>query len=251
MQFRILHPADDTIDSDLKKKALHYVGFAELGFAFFRSYLMFAFNYKLDEALRLCETINREDETGTIYPRGYMTGLPVRFFRSPLNHSNINQFRSCLRDAFVANRDYCKSQEMVFDYRCDISNRDEIIDETIQMANEINDDPILKMVTILADNASACTALQRTVFDDYYSLGMSYYNGDGVLQDYKEAVKWYKLAAEQQGNESAQNSLGLMYRKGQGVTQDDKEALKWFRLAAAQGDADAQFNLGDMGINNK
>ena len=240
MQFRILHPAHDTIDSDLKKKALHYVGFAELGFACFRDYLMVAFNYKLDEALRLCEQINREDETGTIYPRGYMTGLPVRFFRSPLNHSNINQFRSCLRDAFVANRDYCKSQEMVFDYRCDISNRDEIIDETIQMANEINDDPILKMVTILADNASACTALQRTVFDDYYSRGMSYYNGDGVLQDYKEAVKWYKLAAEQ-GYANAQYNLGKMYAKGQGVIQDYKEALKWYKLAAAKGYKDAGF----------
>ena len=166
MKFRILHDNANWVDwdSDLKKKALHYVGFAELGLAFFRGYLMSTFNCKLDEAIRLCEQINLKDETGTIYPRGCMTGLPVRFFRSPLNHSNINQFRSCLRDAFVANRDYCKSRDMVFDYRCAISNRDKIIDETIQMANGISDDPILKTVTILADDASACTALQRTVF---------------------------------------------------------------------------------------
>ena len=37
-----------------------------------------------------------------------------------------------------------------------------------------------------------------------------------------------------------------MYAKGQGVIQDYKEALKWFRLAAAQGDAKAQYNLGVM-----
>ena len=166
MKFRILQDNANWVDwdSDLKKKALHYVGFAELGLAFFRGYLMSTFNCKLDEAIRLCDQINRKDETGTIYPRGCMTGLPVRFFRSPLNHSNINQFRACLRDVFVANRDYCKSRDMVFDYRCAISNRDKIIDETIQMANGISDDPILKTVTILADDASACTALQRTVF---------------------------------------------------------------------------------------
>ena len=29
-----------------------------------------------------------------------------------------------------------------------------------------------------------------------------------------------------------------MYAKGQGVPQDYAEALKWYRLAAAQGDAD-------------
>ena len=37
-----------------------------------------------------------------------------------------------------------------------------------------------------------------------------------------------------------------MYFKGLGVLQDHEEALKWFRLAALQGDADAQYVLGDM-----
>ena len=35
-----------------------------------------------------------------------------------------------------------------------------------------------------------------------------------------------------------------MYAKGQGTPQNYAEALKWFRLAANQGDADAQYNLG-------
>jgi TPR repeat protein len=34
-----------------------------------------------------------------------------------------------------------------------------------------------------------------------------------------------------------------MYRKGQGVPQDDKTAVKWYRLAAEQGYALAQFSL--------
>jgi TPR repeat protein len=34
-----------------------------------------------------------------------------------------------------------------------------------------------------------------------------------------------------------------MYQQGQGVNQDDKQAVKWFRLAAKQGFAKAQYNL--------
>ncbi len=32
--------------------------------------------------------------------------------------------------------------------------------------------------------------------DAQYNLDLMYDKGDGVLQDYKTAVKWYKLAAE-------------------------------------------------------
>jgi len=74
---------------------------------------------------------------------------------------------------------------------------------------------------------------------------LMYGNGQGVPQDYKEAVKWWKLAAEQ-GDTQAQYNLGQMYYKGQGVPQDYKEAVKWYRLAADQGDAFAQSNLGVM-----
>ena len=66
-----------------------------------------------------------------------------------------------------------------------------------------------------------------------------------MVQDYAEAVKWYRLAAAQ-GKANAQYNLGVMYENGQGVVQDYTEAVKWYRLAAAQGDADAQYNLGAM-----
>ena len=76
-----------------------------------------------------------------------------------------------------------------------------------------------------------------------FNLGVMYDNGQGVAQDYKEAVKWYRLAADQ-GFASAQFNLGVRYANGQGVAQDYKEAVKWYRLAADQGDAAAQNNLG-------
>ena len=58
--------------------------------------------------------------------------------------------------------------------------------------------------------------------------------GQGVEQDYKEAVKWYRLSAEQRIT-GAQSTLGLMYEKGQGVEQDYVEAHKWFNIAGVNG----------------
>jgi len=57
--------------------------------------------------------------------------------------------------------------------------------------------------------------------------------------------KWYRKAAEQ-GVADAQNDLGFMYENGQGVPQDYAEAVGWFRKAAEQGYANAQYNLGNM-----
>ena len=75
------------------------------------------------------------------------------------------------------------------------------------------------------------------------NLGFAYDYGEGVDQDYKEAVRWYRLSAEQ-GKAFAQAALGFAYRNGHGVTQDYTEAVKWYRPAADQGNASAQYNLG-------
>ena len=70
--------------------------------------------------------------------------------------------------------------------------------------------------------------------DTQYNLGVMYDFGQGVPQDYAQAVKWYRLAADQE-HVKAQYNLALKYDKGQGVPQDYAEAVKWFRLAADQG----------------
>ena len=81
--------------------------------------------------------------------------------------------------------------------------------------------------------------------DAQYNLGELYRNGQGVEQDFKEALKWYQKAADQ-GHADAQLNLGVMYANGEGVLEDDKEATKWFQKAADQGLAMAQSNLGVM-----
>ena len=81
--------------------------------------------------------------------------------------------------------------------------------------------------------------------EEQYRRGLMHDHGTGVPQDFNEAVKWYRLAAEQ-GYAYAQFNLGAIYSEGEGVPQDNEEAMKWYRLAAAQGDAYAQVNLGAM-----
>ena len=77
--------------------------------------------------------------------------------------------------------------------------------------------------------------------DAQYILGVMYYKE----QNYSEAAKWYRKAAEQ-GNIKAQFNLGNKYYEGQGVEKNYKEAFKWYKKAAEQGHSQAQFNLGCM-----
>ena len=79
--------------------------------------------------------------------------------------------------------------------------------------------------------------------DAQYNLGCLFKNGQGVAQDDVEAMRWYRLAAEQ-GLAKAQVLLGLGFNYGRGVKQDYVEAARWFRLAAEQGNAHAQYLLG-------
>jgi len=55
-----------------------------------------------------------------------------------------------------------------------------------------------------------------------------------VPKDYTEAVKWYRLAADQ-GYAWGRYDLGIMYAYGQGLPKDDVLAYMWENLAAAQG----------------
>jgi hypothetical protein len=70
-----------------------------------------------------------------------------------------------------------------------------------------------------------------------------YDKGQGVSQDYAEAVWWYRRAAEQ-GHPRAQTILGVKYEQGRGVPQNYTEAVQWYRRAAEQGNEVAQFLLG-------
>src|SRR5205823_3284228 len=62
-----------------------------------------------------------------------------------------------------------------------------------------------------------------------HDLGGMYYYGNEVKQDYAEATKWYRKAAEQ-GDVRSQYNLGLMYESGLGLQKDKSEAMKWYQM---------------------
>ena len=98
----------------------------------------------------------------------------------------------------------------------------------------------------------------RGMAEAQINLGMMFESGQGVLQNFDEAIKWYQLAASQ-GLIKAQEKLNLLVSKaaaaqvnfglgvafenGQGVPQDIMEAIRWYQLAADQGLIKAQEKL--------
>ena len=76
-----------------------------------------------------------------------------------------------------------------------------------------------------------------------------YDNGEGIPQDYAQALTWYRKAADQ-GNADAQNNLGVMYEDGHGVSQDYVQAHMWYNLAASHYNADEKDNR-DKAIANR
>ena len=76
-------------------------------------------------------------------------------------------------------------------------------------------------------------------------LGMRYAEGDGVVQNDKEAVRWFALAAKQ-GLAEAEYQYGLALLRGRGVVQDYKAAFNWIEKPALRGYASAQYSLGEL-----
>ena len=85
--------------------------------------------------------------------------------------------------------------------------------------------------------------------DAQYNLADMYYVGQykypKVEKDDKQAIKWFRKAAEQ-NHPHALYRLGVLYHNGLGVEKDEKEAVKWYRKAAEHNLPEAQTAIGDM-----
>lgn len=118
--------------------------------------------------------------------------------------------------------------------------------------------------------------------ESQYEMGTYYADPSGSHQNYREAIRWYEVAAEQgmeralfevrriydingvcsaeeknkalqiytklatRGYPTAQCILGMKYRLGDGVEEDLKEAEKWLKKSALQGHDAAVRNLADL-----
>jgi len=65
-------------------------------------------------------------------------------------------------------------------------------------------------------------------------LGVLFARGQGRPRDFREAIRWWKLAAAQ-GHADAMCNLGNMHDVEPDYPRDDAEAARWYRLAAERG----------------
>ena len=75
-------------------------------------------------------------------------------------------------------------------------------------------------------------------------MGMRYAEGDGVIQNDKEAARWFALNAKQELAE-AQYQYGLVLLQGRVVVQDYKSGFSWIEKPAQRSHAKAQYRLGE------
>lgn len=76
-----------------------------------------------------------------------------------------------------------------------------------------------------------------------FEMGLRYYNGNSVEQDYKKAYDFWLKAAEK-GHKVAKYNLGVMLENGEGTDANDDVALSWYQQAADQGHAGAINKIG-------
>lgn len=75
-----------------------------------------------------------------------------------------------------------------------------------------------------------------------FEIGARYTEGRGVKNDFAEAAKWYRLAADK-GFAPAQYRLANFLEKGTGVAPNIGEAKRYYEMAANAGNASAMHNL--------
>jgi len=72
--------------------------------------------------------------------------------------------------------------------------------------------------------------------------GVAYYYGEGTNENWAAAAELWLKAAEE-GSRLAQYNIGLCYLDGMGVETNLMEAVKWLRKSGAQGVVEARFEL--------
>lgn len=88
-------------------------------------------------------------------------------------------------------------------------------------------------------------AAENGYVDAQFKLALMSFKGDGIPTDYDASVRYYEMAAKQNHLRSQLN-LGTLYLNGEVVARNDEKAYFWLHKAAMQNDADAQYLLGRM-----
>ncbi|MCG8325560.1 MAG: transglycosylase SLT domain-containing protein [Thiotrichales bacterium] len=110
-------------------------------------------------------------------------------------------------------------------------------------------------MSLIANALLAGPVLAESPYDVYarqaanrlWQQAQQYEHGEGVVQDYDEAVRRYCVAARK-GLGDAAYQLGWMYANGRGVSRNEPIAAAWFAAAAGMGDSHAQRMLQRLAV---
>ena len=86
---------------------------------------------------------------------------------------------------------------------------------------------------------------QPTTASGYYEMGLYCQTGDGFYTYPKEAVQYFKKAAEKE-HVHAQYQLALAYHTGEGTKKSEDECVKWLKKAAAKSHKEATELLNEI-----
>ncbi len=95
---------------------------------------------------------------------------------------------------------------------------------------------LFPVVVIAADSSKAIKLTDPELIPAVAQVNIG--NTHASKKNYKEALKWFKLAAEK-GNSTAKFNIAGLYAGGYGVGQDNDEARKWYIKAAEGGEVRA------------
>lgn len=171
--------------------------------------------------------VNRVDNNYYVY---LTEGTQYLQIKNPNSHTYRVNFKDYNVDGIVPNQIY------IFKI---IDKSDKTVDELYERAMAFD---------ALSDGTNAfkyfLQAAELGHAEAQMKVGVSYYAGYGVPQNFKKAVEWY-LKAIDNGNDDAGFFLAVCYLNGEGVIKDTRKAIQIWTELASRGHIRSQHNLGD------
>ena len=147
---------DFSVMQDLKDGKLHMVFVAVNALTFFNAFAVdnpFKVTEKgisSEQATKLCNVVNENNETGTLYPKLNITILPLSRYENRDDWDSENSMEKNIKDAFKANLLYIKSKEMIFAFEARFDFNNELAVRVLEkVAREHTKDVILEKIYYL------------------------------------------------------------------------------------------------------
>jgi len=159
----------------------------------------------------------------------------------------INLHRNELLESYQNDYNfYLESASEDYEYLTEKKHCMNIIKNISQQNNENNfivkqnkDDDFLDNLTLSNNEKPWC--------DDFETAENYYYGLNDEIQDYKEALKYYKKAADL-GSDEALMQLGIMYKDSEGCNKNNEKALDYFKAGAKSGNLNCYAEMAKLFI---